>query len=134
MEELARSMFRAGSNLAGKTAEEICFQDFKQFTVGEVKFGVGQINSMDLDELGEIKAVLNPYLETVASMYKLDMVFFMMTHIISETTELLCYGKDAKFQIREAFNLSADNEDIILPGVVSRKKQFIPTFGSSLQE
>lgn len=134
MEELAQGMFRAGSNLKDKTAEEICFQDFKKFTVGEVAFAVGQINSMDMEELGYIKGVLLPYLEEAARIHKLDMVFFMLTDILNETTELLCYGKGAKEQVREAYDLASDNEDIHLVGVVSRKKQFIPTFVVSLQK
>ena len=134
MEDLAQGMFRAGSNLKDKTAEEICFQDFKKFTVGEVTFAVGQINSMDMEELGYIKGVLLPYLEEAARIHKLDMVFFMLTDILNETTELLCYGKGAKEQVREAYDLASDNEDIHLVGVVSRKKQFIPTFVVSLQK
>ena len=134
MEELAQGMFRAGSNLSDKTAEEICFQDFKQFTVGDVKFGVGQINSMDEDELLQIKDMLSAYLEEAARIHRLDMVFFMLTDIIGESTELLCYGKGAKEQVLEAFDLSSDVEDIKLSGVVSRKKQFIPTFVISLQK
>lgn len=134
MEDLAQNMFRAGSDLKGKTAEEICFQDFKQFTVGDVKFGVGQINSMDEEELSEIKEVLNPYLENVAKMHKLDMVFFMLTNILEESTELLYFGKGAKEQVMEAYDLAADSENIELKGVVSRKKQFIPTFVVSLQK
>ena len=134
LEELAKSMFRAGSDLKGKTAEEICFQDFKPFNVGNVKFGVGQISSMDTDELVEIKDMLNPYLETAAKIHKLDMVFIMLTNILEESTELLCYGVDAKEQIIEAFNLSPDTQELHLSGVVSRKKQFIPTFVVSLQK
>lgn len=134
MEELAQNMFRAGSDLKGKTAEEICFQDFKQFTVGNVKFGVGQINSMDTGELHDIKKVLNPYLEQVSKLHSLDMVFFMLTNIIKEETEIIFYGKGAKEQVREAYDLPLDIEKIILKGVVSRKKQFIPTFVISLQK
>ena len=44
IEKLALEMFNAGSNLKGKTAEEICFQDFKKFTVGDVTFGVGPVS------------------------------------------------------------------------------------------
>lgn len=133
MEELAQHMFQAGSNLKGKTAEEICFQDFKQFTVNDVKFGVGQINSMNLEELHEIKEALLPYLETAALRQKVHMVFFMLTNIVDESTELLCYGKGAREQVIEAFDLPADTTDIHLQGVVSRKKQLIPTFVVSLQ-
>ena len=118
----------------GKTDEEICFQDFKQFTVNDVRFGVGQINSMNPEELKEIKEIMNPYLEKAALKQKLDMVFFMLTNIVEESTELLCYGKGAKEQVIEAYDLANDTENIELKGVVSRKKQFIPTFVVSLQK
>ena len=134
MEELAQNMFQAGSNLKGKTAEEICFQDFKDFTVSDVKFGVGQVNSMSAEELQEIKESVLPYLGQLADSKRLDMVFFMLTNIVDEVTELLCYGKGAKEQVLEAFDLPADTEDILLDGVVSRKKQLIPTFVISLQQ
>ena len=134
MEELALQMFQAGSNLKGKSADEICFQDFKQFTVNDVRFGVGQINSMNKDELREIKEIILPYLGKAALKQKLDMVFFMLTNIVEESTELLCYGKNAKEQMIEAFDLPWDTEDVRLSGVVSRKKQLIPTFVVSLQK
>ena len=134
MKELADNMFQAGSNLKGKTPEEICFQDFKDFTVGNVKFGVGQINSMNAEELSEIKECLLPYLEKAANTRRLDMVFFMLTNIVEESTELLCYGKGAKEQVIEAFDLPEDTGDVHLTGVVSRKKQLIPTFVISLQQ
>lgn len=134
MDELAQNMFQAGSNLKGKTAEEICFQDFKDFSVSDVKFGVGQVNSMNAEELQEIKESVLPYLDQVANSKRLDMVFFMLTNIVDEVTELLCYGKGAKEQVLEAFDLPADTEDILLEGVVSRKKQLIPAFVISLQQ
>lgn len=134
MEELAQNMFRAGSDLKGKNAEEICFQDFKQFTVGNVKFGVGQINSMDAEELVEIKEKLVPYLETGASLHGLDMIYLMLTNIIEESTELLYYGKGSRELVREAYALPIDVDEIILEGVVSRKKQLIPTLVISLQK
>lgn len=134
MEELAQDMFQAGSNLKGKTAEEICFQDFKYFAVSDVKFGVGQVNSMNAEELQEIKECVLPYLESVANTQRLDMVFFMLTNIVEESTELLCYGKGAKQQVIEAFDLPTDTEEIHLLGVVSRKKQLIPAFVISLQQ
>jgi manganese-dependent inorganic pyrophosphatase len=134
MDELAQDMFQAGSNLKGKTAEEICFQDFKHFTVGDVKFGVGQINSMNAEELSELKEQILPYLEKAAFAHRLDMVFFMLTNIIEESSELLCYGKGAKEQVIEAFDLPADTKDIYLEGVVSRKKQLIPAFVISFQQ
>lgn len=134
MEEFARNMFRAGSDLKGKSAEEICFQDFKQFCVGDVRFGVGQISSMDAIELEEIRVILTPFLEKAAQLYKLDMVFFMLTNILEESTEILTYGKNTKKQLCEAYNLSTNEAHIRIKGVVSRKKQFLPALVLSLQK
>lgn len=134
IEELAQDMFQAGSNLKGKSAEEICFQDFKRFNISDVKFGVGQINFMSEEELQEIKKKLTPYLEKVLLEQKLDMIFFMMTNIIKESTELLCCGGGAKEMAGNAFDLAEDTEDVILKGVVSRKKQLIPAFAVALQQ
>lgn len=134
IEELAHEMFRAGSNLKNKSAEEVFFQDFKKFNVADVEFGVGQINSMSVEELREIKEKLTPYLEQAIQSQGLDMIFFMLTNIIEESTELLCCGAGAREQMRIAFDLPGDAEDIILKGVVSRKKQLIPSFVVSLEQ
>lgn len=134
LEELANNMFRAGSNLKDKTAKEICLQDFKLFTIGELTIGVGQVNFMDEEELGEIKVFVEPHLSEVLADYKLDMLYLMMTNITNETTLLLCNGKGSKDQAIEAFKLPEDSCDLILKGVVSRKKQLIPTLVTSLQQ
>ena len=134
LKELAANMFKAGSDLKGKSAEEICYQDFKQFAAGEVKFGVGQVNCMSKEEIEELKAVMVPYLEQVAQKQKLDMVFFMLTNVMEVGTELLCCGKNAKELAIQAFKLPEKTENIYLQDVVSRKKQLIPAFVVSLQQ
>ncbi len=134
LEQMAGEMFRAGSSLQGKSAEEICFQDFKQFTVNDTVFGVGQINSMNKEELEEIRATLEPHLPKVLKEHNLQMVFFMLTDILDESTELLCCGAEARKNILEAFDLREDTDRIILKGVVSRKKQLIPALVSTMQQ
>lgn len=133
IEELAGNMFKAGSNLANKSIKEICFQDFKTFNASGVNLGVGQINFMSKEEAAEMKERLIPYLKTAIHEKGNDMLFIMLTNIIEESTELLCMGNGARTLALEAFDLSADTEDIILRGVVSRKKQLIPAFVVSLQ-
>lgn len=133
-EKLAAEMFNAGSNLKGKSAKDICFQDFKQFTVNDTVFGVGQINSLSAEELHEIKEKLLPYLDEARKEYQLDMVYFMLTHILNESTELLCCGTRAKEVVLEAFELPDDMDTIRLKGVVSRKKQLIPALVGVLQQ
>ena len=134
VEEFAAEMFAAGSNLRGKSPEEIFYQDFKKFEVNKACFGVGQINSMNPDELKEIKERLIPYMEKALGTHGESMLFFMLTDIIHQSTELLCYGGEYKELVGEAFHREPDGHSITLPGVVSRKKQLIPAFMSALQQ
>ena len=90
--EFASEMFRAGSNLKDKSPEEIFYQDFKKFIMGDVTFGVGQITSLDAGELESIKEQLLPQMESECGKHGIEMVFFMLTNIIEESTELLYYG------------------------------------------
>ena len=134
VESLAQEMFNAGSNLKGKSAEEICFLDFKQFTVNDTVFGVGQVNSMSSDELKEIRRIVQPHLEKARVNHGLNMIFFMLTNIITESSELLCCGSEAREKILSAYDLPEDTETIMLKGVVSRKKQLVPTLVGALQQ
>lgn len=121
-------MFTAGSNLKDKTAEEIFYQDYKKFEFNEVPFGVGQINSMSSAELSRIEQMLRSYLEKSCREHGLSMMFFMLTNIVEETTQLMYYGESAASLIKEAFGVQPENGTVTLPGLVSRKKQLIPAF------
>ena len=132
--EFASEMFRAGSNLKDKSPEEIFYQDFKKFIMGDVTFGVGQITSLDAGELESIKEQLLPQMESECGKHGIEMVFFMLTNIIEESTELLYYGSGAKEVIEKAFeDLPVNEVSCELKGVVSRKKQLIPAFMMALQ-
>ena len=134
IEDLAVDMFSAGSNLGSRTAEEIFYQDFKRFDVGNVEFGVGQINSMNAVELEEIREKLIPYLPVAHRESGLNMIFFMLTNIIKESTELLCYGPKSDTLVKEAFQLPDDGDSYELKGLVSRKKQLIPSLAGMIQQ
>ena len=77
MEELSAAMFKAGSNLEGKTPKELFYRDFKQFRVGDMQFGVGQINSMDAEEIKKMKEMLKDYLQKALRDNRVDMIFFL---------------------------------------------------------
>lgn len=134
MEELAQAMFKAGSNLQGKSAEEICFLDFKQFTVNDTVFGVGQVNSMSAKELTEIKTQIESELDKIKQNHRLDMIFFMLTNIMTESSELLCVGPEAREKAISAFDLNGKSDTLYLKGVVSRKKQLVPAIVEALQQ
>jgi len=133
-EEYAAKMFQAGSNLSVKSPEEIFYQDFKKFELGDITLGVGQINSMTAKELEGIKDKMNPYLQKALSEHEVEMIYFMLTDIMEESTQLLCAGNGARELALQAFSLPPDTGEIVLKHTVSRKKQVIPALLIALQE
>ena len=134
LEQMAQEMFNAGSNLKGKSAEDICFQDFKQFTVNDTIFGVGQITSMSKEELAAIRDMMTEHLPKVLEAHNLNMIYFMLTDILAESTELLCVGTGARGIALSAFDLPDNAKSLILKGVVSRKKQLIPVLVETMHQ
>ena len=134
LEQMAQEMFNAGSNLKGKSAEDICFQDFKQFTVNDTIFGVGQITSMSKEELAAIRDMMTEHLPKVLEAHNLNMIYFMLTDILAESTELLCVGTGARGIALSAFDLPDNAKSLTLKGVVSRKKQLIPVLVETMQQ
>ncbi len=129
IEKYAQKMFAAGSNLSKKTDEQIFRQDYKTFTLGKTLVGIGQISSLNSDELDEIQRRLLPYLKEART--EEDMIFFMLTNILEENTRLICIGTGSAVLISNAFRLTAEDmlsdEIVLLRGVVSRKKQLVPS-------
>ena len=134
VEEFAREMFKAGSNLKAKEPKEIFHQDYKTFSVNDISFGVGQINAMTTEELADIKEKLLPYMKEAVDSMKVNMIFFMLTNIISESTELLYVGDNAAETVQNAFGVQPEEDSFRLEGVISRKKQLIPTLLTSMQQ
>ena len=79
LDEFANQMFEAGSELKGKSDAEILYLDFKKFSAGKTNFGVGQINSLNAEELGKLKNRMLPFMEKAREDEGLDMIFFMLT-------------------------------------------------------
>ena len=134
IEQFAKEMFKAGSNLKDKSPEEIFYQDYKKFIAeDEINFGVGQISSMDSDELAEIKERLVPFMVSECGRHDITRVYFMLTNILEESTELLFYGEGSQQMAEIAFEKKPDGDAFCLPGVVSRKKQLIPAMMEAAQ-
>ena len=134
IEEFAKEMFTAGSNLKGKTIEVIFYQDFKRFTSDKVNFGVGQISSMNAEELKDLKKRLLPMMKHECGKNGISMVFFMLTNILEESSEIICYGDGSGKLVEDSFEVQEKEGGYLLPGVVSRKKQLIPAFIGTLQQ
>lgn len=124
IEAFAREMFKAGSDFQGQGAEEIVNQDFKDFSFGDAKVGIGQVNCMDLSVLEDKKEELFQVLANLKDREGYFLTALMLTNILEESTELIFVG-DEKV-ITQAYQGQAKSGSIYLPGVVSRKKQIVP--------
>lgn len=131
--EHAQKMFEAGSDFDRKTEEAILNQDFKIFYSGDVSFGVAQISAMTRAELDKVQKRIEGKLEAMLAEKKIDMVFVMLTDILTETTYLIYRGDGAVNLVRDAYNESSES-GVWLKGVVSRKKQLIPALINALSE
>ena len=132
IEDHAKKMFRAGSDFKNKTTEEIFYQDFKIFHTEDCDFGVAQISAMSGEELEQIGEQLRPFLPQVLGEKRLNMVYVMLTDILEESSKIIFAGEDAGKILAHAFKKQADG--ILLDGIISRKKQMIPTLMNEMSE
>ncbi len=132
--EHGMEMFNAGSNLSSKTAKEIIMQDYKKFSVNDVTIGVGQINTMSQKEIDNIRGRIENYIDRVVNDGNVNMVFLLMTNIMTESSEVVFAGKSAGSVLANAFNVTVNGKTAILEKIVSRKKQFFPAIMETLQQ
>ena len=134
IEDHAKKMFRAGSDFKNKTTEEIFYQDFKIFHTEDCDFGVAQISAMSGEELEQIGEQLRPFLPQVLGGKRLNMVYVMLTDILEESSKIIFAGEDAGKILAHAFKKQEDADGILLDGIISRKKQMIPTLMNEMSE
>ena len=96
--------------------------------------GIGQIRSMDVNELTHIKEATIGLLDDIRRRDGLDMLFFMLTNILKESSEVIFSGENAESTLENGFNVSSkDHSSVMLSGVVSRKKQMLPTISNTIE-
>ena len=129
----AEQMFEAGADLTGRDAEDVFRSDFKAFSRGDVKFGVGQSIYMTDNSRAAAEALVRPFLPEASRREGLPLIFYMFTDMKTQSTDLMVFGFDAEEIVRDAFHVEVKDGMAVLPGVVSRKKQLIPPLLAALQ-
>ena len=133
--EFANEMFEAGEKLDGKTAEEVFLQDFKVFMCGDIRFGVAQGSYMTRKNLQAAEALLQPYLEEARNKQNVEDIYMLLTDVPKEESVVISDGRYASEVLADGFETQpAKDGSFTLPGVVSRKKQFIPALMTAYQE
>lgn len=125
IEAFAMEMFKAKSDVAGKTPRELIFRDFKEFNMAGNVVAISQLELVSLDLVKDIKDSLYEEMKKIKEEKNYHSFLLMLTDIMKEGTELLVLTDNPKI-IEKAFNKEVRERSIWLEGVMSRKKQVVP--------
>lgn len=122
--EYGYEMFKAASSVSGMTVEEIINSDIKSFKLGDSNMAIGQVMTMDLDEINARKDEIINSLNQMCSMggYKIALLF--VTDIIKNGSYLF-YNDTAKEILEDSYGIEV-YQSVYMDGFVSRKKQMLP--------
>lgn len=126
-------MLKAGADVSGKSVDELLSQDAKQFQMGQAKVEIAQVNAVGVEDVLVRKAEIEEALEKVIAERELDLFLFVVTDILTNDSTAIAAGKAAK-SVEQAFNVSLDQNQCVLKGVVSRKKQIVPSLTEALSK
>lgn len=120
-------MLKAGADLSDKTMEDLISLDAKEFTLEDgLKIEIAQVNAIDVDEVMDNQKELEEVIDTVIAKKGLGLFLFVVTDILNSDSIILALGEEAE-RASAAFNVNLIDKTALLKGVVSRKKQIVPT-------
>jgi manganese-dependent inorganic pyrophosphatase len=122
---LGMEMFIVKSNVLNATPRELVLRDFKDFNMGGNKIGVGQLEVVDLSVFDNMKEDLFAAMKELKEEGTRHSVLLLLTDIMQEGSQLLVLSDDVN-KIENAFDVTLEDNQVWLKGVMSRKKQIIP--------
>ena len=124
IKEYGYKMLKASSSISGLSINEQIYQDYKSYTVGKLHIGIGQLITMDFED---IKKNIDEYVKRLDDMSSNNpgVHAIFITDIIKKGSYVI-YNSKSEELIKDAFNLSDIKEGIFIPNILSRKKQIIP--------
>ncbi len=124
-EKYGMEMFRAGSSMEGKSLKEIIHGDFKNFSIDNQKFGIGQVSTMSTEEIMSKKNEFVSTLNELASDEDYSAIALFVTDILKNGSYIL-FNEKAKEIFGGSFGVENIEEGYFFDGLVSRKKQIVP--------
>ncbi len=125
LNELGRAVLSAASDVAGKRPRELLLADFKEFALGDLRFGVSSVETVNAAAVAAMRAQLLEEMRALRDERRYASVILMVTDIAHEQTEMLVEGHER--EVAEAVGRSLeDGHRIQFPGILSRKKQIVP--------
>lgn len=133
VEEFSKEMFKAGTKIDGKSKEEILNGDIKIFPINDKKVAISQILTLNAEEILKDKEEFAEIMEKLSQVKDYSMFAFCVTDINSKGSFLI-YSENSKEILKEALNLDDLKQGTYMPGIMSRKKQFVPMIMKYLQQ
>lgn len=131
-EKFGMEMFKAGSSMEGKSINDIIFMDFKNFDVNGMKVGIGQVSTMNTDEIMDKQDEFIDEINQIAKSQGFTAVSLFVTDILKNGSFIL-FNKDAKEIFAKSFGLDTISQGHFFEGLVSRKKQVMPKIMNHLE-
>ena len=128
----SNELLEAGKIYSSLSPKELAYYDYKVYTVGTKRMGIGQLQSTNSEQLAALEKELVPFMQENFASFGVDMYFMMLTNLDTFTTKLLCFGDNSLATAQKSFGQKSDT--IILPNAVSRKKQIVPPLQKALQQ
>lgn len=125
LETYGFEMLQAGAELSDKSVLDLITMDAKEFSMGDAKVEIAQVNAVDTTKIYQFQTDLETEIAQIIKDKNLDLFLFVVTDILNNDSEVLALG-EAKANVNKAFNVTLDeNNRALLKGVVSRKKQIV---------
>jgi manganese-dependent inorganic pyrophosphatase len=118
-------MLKAGADLSDKSVPQLLSLDAKQFEMGSSKVEIAQVNAVDTNDVLSRKAEVEAAITKRIEEENLDLFLLVVTDILNNDSVALALGEKAK-AVEKAYNVTLSDNEAVLKGVVSRKKQIVP--------
>ncbi|MCQ0093921.1 manganese-dependent inorganic pyrophosphatase [Roseovarius sp. M141] len=125
--DYAAQMFAAKSDVSAFTDAELLRMDSKEFELPGAKFRVSVLETTAPKVVLDRKDSLMQTMQTVAAEDGVDQVLLFVVDILNEEATLLIPNDMVKTLAEKSFGIAPTGDTVILPGVMSRKKQIIPS-------
>lgn len=133
MEEYGMELLASGVSIKGLTIDEVIYKDFKNYTAGEYKAGIGQVFTTTFnDYVNDIDKYVKR-LDEIADNNNYKVVCLFVTDFINNNSYAL-FNSEAANILSEAYNIDNIKEGELLKGFVSRKKQIVPNILDILEK
>ena len=131
IEEYGLEMLKAGTDLDDFSEEELINLDAKSLDKNGTKFVIAQVNTVSIEDVLKRKEKLEVAMNKEIEEKGLSLFVLAITDILNSNSEIIALGEKAD-AVEKGFEKKLENNTVFLEGVVSRKKQLLPSIDKNI--